>query len=188
MTAPVQPSLPGPPPVPDTAPTPAPQAQAAPTAFNEARSHAQQESCSSNLKQIALGMLMYAQDYDERFPPPSKWHSGTNPYVRNEGVFQCLSDSKFVQSSYAMNRNLGSLAMLDITRPAETVMNFESGLHIYNAFDLKGDVGASLAHPSRHPNGNNFAFADGHVKAFDRSPERAWWTPQASTTAPRGSK
>jgi prepilin-type N-terminal cleavage/methylation domain-containing protein/prepilin-type processing-associated H-X9-DG protein len=35
--------------------------------FARAREKARQTSCLSNLKQLGLGMLMYAQDYDERF-------------------------------------------------------------------------------------------------------------------------
>jgi prepilin-type N-terminal cleavage/methylation domain-containing protein/prepilin-type processing-associated H-X9-DG protein len=36
--------------------------------FARAREKARQTSCISNLKQLGLGMLMYVQDYDERFP------------------------------------------------------------------------------------------------------------------------
>ncbi|MEA3400737.1 MAG: prepilin-type N-terminal cleavage/methylation domain-containing protein [Armatimonadota bacterium] len=36
--------------------------------FARAREKAMQTSCSSNLKQIALAMRMYMQDYDERMP------------------------------------------------------------------------------------------------------------------------
>ena len=35
--------------------------------FARAREKARQTSCLSNLKQIGLGCLMYAQDYDESF-------------------------------------------------------------------------------------------------------------------------
>ncbi|MFO8079838.1 MAG: prepilin-type N-terminal cleavage/methylation domain-containing protein, partial [Armatimonadota bacterium] len=35
--------------------------------FARAREKARQTSCLSNLKQLGLGMQMYAQDYDERF-------------------------------------------------------------------------------------------------------------------------
>lgn len=37
--------------------------------FARARENARRASCMSNLKQIGLGMMMYAQDYDETFPP-----------------------------------------------------------------------------------------------------------------------
>src|SRR5919201_1014280 len=36
--------------------------------FARARSQARKATCASNLKQIGLGFLMYAQDYDETFP------------------------------------------------------------------------------------------------------------------------
>ena len=36
--------------------------------FARAREKARQTSCQSNLKQLGLGMLMYVQDYDEKFP------------------------------------------------------------------------------------------------------------------------
>jgi prepilin-type N-terminal cleavage/methylation domain-containing protein/prepilin-type processing-associated H-X9-DG protein len=36
--------------------------------FARARSQARKATCASNLKQIGLALLMYAQDYDETFP------------------------------------------------------------------------------------------------------------------------
>jgi prepilin-type N-terminal cleavage/methylation domain-containing protein len=37
--------------------------------FARARKQARKATCASNMKQIGLSVLMYAQDYDERFPP-----------------------------------------------------------------------------------------------------------------------
>jgi len=37
--------------------------------FARARENARRSSCMSNLKQMGLGILMYTQDYDEKFPP-----------------------------------------------------------------------------------------------------------------------
>jgi prepilin-type N-terminal cleavage/methylation domain-containing protein len=36
--------------------------------FTQAREKARQTTCLSNAKQIGLATLMYANDYDERFP------------------------------------------------------------------------------------------------------------------------
>src|ERR1043166_5893405 len=36
--------------------------------FARAREKARQATCLSNLKQIAMGVLMYTSDYDEKFP------------------------------------------------------------------------------------------------------------------------
>ncbi len=36
--------------------------------FARARENARRSSCESNVKQIMLGVLQYAQDYDEKYP------------------------------------------------------------------------------------------------------------------------
>jgi prepilin-type N-terminal cleavage/methylation domain-containing protein/prepilin-type processing-associated H-X9-DG protein len=60
--------------------------------FAQAREKARQASCSSNLKQIGLAVLMYAQDYDETLPfaavnPPGvpliMWYDLVEPYVKS---------------------------------------------------------------------------------------------------------
>jgi prepilin-type N-terminal cleavage/methylation domain-containing protein/prepilin-type processing-associated H-X9-DG protein len=87
--------------------------------FARAREQARGASCISNLKQIATALKMYQQDYDERMfasgsLPPSTdpdWDNrvpnGQNlvrmmgggfsfflqPYVRNEQIFRCPSDT-----------------------------------------------------------------------------------------------
>ncbi len=72
--------------------------------FARARDRARQASCSSNMRQIGLGILMYAQDYDEMLPgfkiywaPPDSnrrgdgWYEGIEPYTRNEQISICPS-------------------------------------------------------------------------------------------------
>jgi len=70
--------------------------------FARAREKARQASCSSNTKQIALGILMYCQDYDERFMNLGwcnlpigafRWPDGVYPYVKNTQLFLCPSAS-----------------------------------------------------------------------------------------------
>src|SRR5215212_3544078 len=83
--------------------------------FAQAREKARQASCASNLKQIALSLQMYQQDYDETmfgsFALPAPYNSvkpdGANlqrmlggglsfflkPYLRNEGILRCPSDA-----------------------------------------------------------------------------------------------
>ena len=75
--------------------------------FARARENARRSSCQSNLKQIGLGMMQYAQDYDEMLSP----FGGTNqtapdfmassavinpfktaqPYLKNTQIFVCPS-------------------------------------------------------------------------------------------------
>jgi prepilin-type N-terminal cleavage/methylation domain-containing protein len=46
--------------------------------FARAREKARQTACTSNVKQMGLGWMMYVQDYDETFPP-SNTYQGANP-------------------------------------------------------------------------------------------------------------
>jgi len=76
--------------------------------FAQARDKARQASCLNNQKQIGLGILMYAQDYDETYPmgfqvdggtPPGSWNNASwpqlvQPYIKNLMVFCCPSDAK----------------------------------------------------------------------------------------------
>ncbi|HSV74843.1 MAG TPA: DUF1559 domain-containing protein, partial [Chthonomonadales bacterium] len=80
--------------------------------FARAREQARRTSCLSNMKQITLARLMYAQDYNERFPmsrshhpmysrgpdacrdnPNSySWRAAIHPYQRNVQIFMCPSN------------------------------------------------------------------------------------------------
>lgn len=75
--------------------------------FAKAREKARQSSCLSNLKQLGLGVLSYAQDYDETFPryyhiAVTGYNDGVSsngicmysammPYVKNAQIFACPS-------------------------------------------------------------------------------------------------
>lgn len=64
--------------------------------FARAREKARQTSCLSNLKQIGLGALMYAQDYDEILPSGARqeavaWYDIIQPYIKNKQIFVCPS-------------------------------------------------------------------------------------------------
>jgi prepilin-type N-terminal cleavage/methylation domain-containing protein/prepilin-type processing-associated H-X9-DG protein len=83
-------------------------------AFSRARENARRSSCASNVKQLALGILQYTQDYDETLPPVAypdptdtedqiSWASMTAPYLKSEQIFKCPSDSKSDKYSYGLN-------------------------------------------------------------------------------------
>src|SRR5438105_4869183 len=48
--------------------------------------------CAANLSKLETGVVMYAQDYDEIFPPtkrPGAFRADVFPYVRTKTVFLC---------------------------------------------------------------------------------------------------
>ena len=73
--------------------------------FAKAREKARQSSCLSNIKQLGLAELQYAQDYDECFSPlgynnsnPADWGQmgwavRIEPYAKNVQIFKCPSQS-----------------------------------------------------------------------------------------------
>jgi len=75
--------------------------------FAKAREKARQTSCLSNLKEIGLASMMYAQDYDERLMPRCgpriSWggryawgqcsHMAVYPYINNLQIFACPSEN-----------------------------------------------------------------------------------------------
>src|SRR5688500_12314957 len=69
--------------------------------FAQAREKARQSACFSNMKQLALGVMMYTQDYDDTLPKGYHalpgggnfpWPLAVAPYVKNTAIFRCPSD------------------------------------------------------------------------------------------------
>ena len=98
--------------------------------FAKAREKARQSSCLSNLKQVGLAWLSYAQDYDERVCAARVTSSCSGsvttffydfpcvlmPYIKNNQVFDCPSSSAtkynggqyYNPASYQQNVMLGN--------------------------------------------------------------------------------
>ena len=84
--------------------------------FARAREKARQTSCLSNLKQVGTAMLMYIQDYDERYGQSmSGTSAGTTtvyhelmPYMKNAQILECPSNPDEITMA-AMSALLGGL-------------------------------------------------------------------------------
>jgi prepilin-type N-terminal cleavage/methylation domain-containing protein/prepilin-type processing-associated H-X9-DG protein len=83
--------------------------------FAQAREKARQSTCVSNTRQLGLGAMMYAQDYDEQYPmmsmnapaavlPRVRWADAVQPYIKNEGVFLCPSAPKDLGRKFFAHR------------------------------------------------------------------------------------
>ncbi len=119
--------------------------------FAKAREKANQTSCLSNVKQIALAQRMYLQDYDDTFQPAwgslvwdtsnydyaTTWVAVLEPYVRNRQVWYCPSarcrgDGYWV--SYCANSNLiidpltnaPWVSLSEVRQPAQVALMWET--------------------------------------------------------------
>jgi prepilin-type processing-associated H-X9-DG protein len=148
--------------------------------FMRAREKTCTVTCQSNLKQIALGFLMYTQDYDGRCPLADKWMGQLDPYIRNNQIFRCPSagmgqttpSGAPIVTDYGYNAALSGFEMAKVKSPARTVLIFES------SGPSAGGV-ESLVQPGRHYGGNYFAYVDGHVKWLSdtSAPSNLVWSP-----------
>lgn len=118
--------------------------------------------CLSNLKQISLGSIMYANDFDDRFPHRDRWMDETKDYVKVEDIFHepVLQKPKADKRIYGYAFN-GALSQAKAPGdPATVPLNYDSVNLIRNASDLV----TSLPAAGRHGGKNNIVYADGHAK------------------------
>jgi prepilin-type N-terminal cleavage/methylation domain-containing protein/prepilin-type processing-associated H-X9-DG protein len=155
--------------------------------FAKAREKARQASCQSNCKQIALGVHMYCQDYDEMTPnhcdnggpdvagSADCWHGVLQPYIKNLQIIRCPSQNRDWSYGWDLRgndrRSLGTYQF-----PAEKMIfsehdNDGGGYLRYttcctNAGATDSHVRGHLptAGDAAHNEGNNVAYVDGHVK------------------------
>ncbi|HIE50716.1 MAG TPA: DUF1559 domain-containing protein [Armatimonadetes bacterium] len=116
--------------------------------FARAREKARMSSCTSNLRQLGMACLMYAQDYDEMLPVGysggnwcavgASWRQRVVPYVKNTQIFVCPSRSDGVVrcpagspiprlGTYGINSYIGEVGSVGLTlaglqQPAETFL------------------------------------------------------------------
>jgi hypothetical protein len=118
--------------------------------FRRARIAAQNTSSLSNLKQIGLGVMMYVQDYDEKFPPMKSGSAAKKaimPYIKNEDVFVHPASKK----PYLPNPLVSGMSLSKMEAPADLIIFYE---------------------PEAASDGTRGAvFADGHAKRLN---EQEW--------------
>ncbi len=118
--------------------------------FARSREKARSTSCLSNMKQLAVGASMFAQDHEERLPGAVTWHDDIMPYVNNEQLFTCPTRSEGAKGGYDINPHVAGRKISDIPNPETTILLYE--------------VDASGQPVFPHNGGANYAYVDGHCK------------------------
>jgi prepilin-type N-terminal cleavage/methylation domain-containing protein/prepilin-type processing-associated H-X9-DG protein len=157
--------------------------------FAKAREKARQTACLSNIKQLGLGNIMYAQDYDERYMP---FCAGGGdfmgcfystdflyPYTKNHQIWKCPSSAtadcwptcyRAPRGDYGYPCNTVSGAkMAVISAPSNVMMFIECANAPASPNNNCGDTGGWWA-PRKdwitkpHNGGTNLVYCDGHAK------------------------
>ena len=105
--------------------------------FGRARENARRASCQSNLKQMGLGLMQYAQDNSERLPvactgavadgtctagTDAVWMSTIQPYVKSTQIFECPS-ADFDGAEFTLGNATGYQANTGYTLAGSYAMN-----------------------------------------------------------------
>jgi prepilin-type processing-associated H-X9-DG protein len=124
-------------------------------ALARTRTIAQRMVCATNLSGLGKAMLIYANDYNDMFPTPSKWcdllieHNEVN---RTTFHCQCAPEGP---CNYAMNKNIEKLGT---KAPPDMVLLFETA----PGWNQSG--GPEILTTDNHQSeGCNILFVDGHV-------------------------
>jgi prepilin-type N-terminal cleavage/methylation domain-containing protein/prepilin-type processing-associated H-X9-DG protein len=143
--------------------------------FAQAREQARKTVCLSNLKQLAIGTVMYVQDYDETFPFRNSslgadytWAALIQPYVKNKNIAACPNTPDDVTRmyntplwlGYGMNgalwvdypNNMATLA--GIPSPALTAMQADS---TFDSFTARATRRTRIAFANTLANGSPYA-------------------------------
>lgn len=160
--------------------------------FARAREKARQASCQSNMKQLGLAVLMYMQDYDEKYPMLRTnytgaahtggngqcdfWSESISPYVKNWQLFLCPSRDEAAtggplgaahMKGYAFNPFMQGRKEAEVPGTANYLMLIETRISCpdIGTWCLGCGVDGQGGFPRVHNNIPNWAYMDGHVKA-----------------------
>ncbi|MFH0796258.1 MAG: DUF1559 domain-containing protein [Candidatus Omnitrophota bacterium] len=149
-------------------------------ALSQAREKARQASCISNLKQIGLAFVMYADDSDDYTPyaydpntggdGPLCWNSALSPYVGGSGekrigidIIRCTS-ARALWCTYAMTWSVGYKKLTQLAQDPKYWLVADAK---YYAVATAGWLPIDNLE-LRHSSMANVLLADGHVESMNK--------------------
>jgi prepilin-type processing-associated H-X9-DG protein len=117
--------------------------------------------CVGHVKQVALGVIMYSSDFDDKAPPRDAWMDVIDPYIKDKDLLMCplVTENKMPGHGYAFNGLLGCKDIAHMKDAATTPMIYDSINYARNASDPVN----SLPNPGRHEGKNVVGYVDGHA-------------------------
>lgn len=158
--------------------------------FARAREKARQSSCLANVKQILLGIQMYVQDYDERFPIYDYgssaslrlyWDHQIQPYLKNTNILKCpsrLQNTSAIHYGYnydSITDGYNGASLSRVEYPSTTCIINDSRNRLshhppmgdtttLDQFKENSNLESPRTARCPHNDGLNMGFVDGHSK------------------------
>jgi hypothetical protein len=134
--------------------------------FSQAREVAQRSVCMKNVRDIAKASLIYAVDFDDRFPPAASWMDATSAYLGGSGAAadartRCPKVKTMGAAffGYAFNSELSLKETARVTSPETTPLILETPEPGRNV----SARGSRMPRPKRHMERDVIGYADGGV-------------------------
>jgi len=128
-------------------------------ALAKAKQRAQTINCVNQVKQIALGVRLYANDNKDTLPPADRWCDSIQSYVAGAQTFRCKADTSGQRCSFAFNKKVAGKREADVDPRTVLLFEVEGG----SGWNESG--GPELMMPrSRHGQTVVVGFADGSVQ------------------------
>ncbi len=164
--------------------------------LSRARESARKTQCMSNIKQIGMGLIMYANENSETFPSDTAYSAGSpamrglnilyDTYISDNKVFNCPSDTTVTGAT-----NAGMLVSTIGGTEAFTSTQCSYGYDRTHTQADDADVALVADRPPATPSttansanhnarGQNIVYVDGHVE-FIISPLAGWFYSNGTT-------
>jgi type II secretory pathway pseudopilin PulG len=111
-----------------------------------AKEKGKQTSCINSVRQQALAVFMYSDDFRDTLPPvgfrdangnETNWPVLLDPYLKSLRIHLCPADQKAATNSYGLNE----LAFVDLTDPGSPAPNRLAAFHTPASTVMMGDLG-----------------------------------------------
>ncbi len=162
--------------------------------LSRARESARKTQCASNVKQIGMGLIMYANENNEQFPTSTTGSMASlvllfPDYVSDPRTFNCPSDTSVTittnakiaegtafkknQSSYGYDGNHTQASEADVALLADRPTNNDSNLPTSANSPNHGGTVNAYSTADVAGRGQNIVYVDGHVEFVIT--EKAGW-------------
>jgi len=122
--------------------------------FAKAREKARETTCTSNQRQLAMALIMSAQEHDEKLPALTEWVQRASEGGAAGKLWDCpVSTLKGTAGTpdYTLNKSVAGLALAEVRDPCTTVLTADSANNTYDYRHRQLAIGS---------------YVDGHVDFF----------------------